>query len=60
MDGILHSESGDIRRFSCKMCGKGFTKNLDFEHMRARPEAIAMRCNDLASLASLLAMQRRL
>ena len=41
-DGILHNKSGDIQRFSCKGCGKRFTKNLGFEHMRARPEAITL------------------
>jgi len=39
-DGILHNKSGDIQRFSCKSCGKRFTHNLGFEHMRATPEAI--------------------
>ena len=41
-DGLLHNQSGDIQRFTCKQCGKRFTKNLGFEHMRAKPEAITM------------------
>ncbi len=42
-DGILHNKSGDIQRYSCKGCGKRFTKNIGFEGMRAgRPEAVTM------------------
>lgn len=41
-DGILHNQSGDIQRYSCKGCGKRFTRNLGFEHMRAKPEAITL------------------
>jgi len=41
-DGLLHNKSGDIQRYTCKGCGKRFTRNLGFEHMRAKPEAITM------------------
>ena len=41
-DGILHNKSGDIQRFSCKSCGKRFTKNLGFERMKAKPEAVTL------------------
>ncbi len=38
--GILHNKSGDLQRYSCKGCGKRFTKNLGFEKMHATPKAI--------------------
>src|SRR5437867_2562184 len=38
--GILHNKSGDLQRYSCKTCGKRFTKNLGFEKMHATPKAI--------------------
>jgi transposase-like protein len=38
--GILHNQSGDLQRYSCKACGKRFTMNLGFEKMGASPQAI--------------------
>jgi transposase-like protein len=41
-DGLLHNKSADIQRYTCKGCGKRFTRNLGFEGMRAKPEAITL------------------
>ena len=38
--GVRHNDSGDIQRWSCKVCGKWFTLNLGFEKMKATPQAI--------------------
>lgn len=38
--GIRHNKSGDIQRFSCKNCHRRFSINLEFEKMRATPQAI--------------------
>jgi transposase-like protein len=38
--GILHNESGDVQRYSCKDCGKRFSQNLGFERMKTSPESI--------------------
>ncbi len=38
--GLRHNINGDIQRFTCRDCGKRFTKNLGFESMKASPEAI--------------------
>lgn len=39
-DGLLRNKTGSIQRYTCKQCGKRFTKNLGFERMRASPQAI--------------------
>jgi putative transposase len=38
--GIRRNKYGDIQKFSCKSCGKFFTVNLGFEHMKHSPQAI--------------------
>lgn len=38
--GVRHNQSGDLQRYSCRACGKRFTKNLGFEGMGASPKAI--------------------
>jgi transposase-like protein len=38
--GIRHNQNGDIQRFSCKACGKRFTRNLGFERLKATPELV--------------------
>ncbi len=38
--GILHNKSGDIQRFSCKDCGKRFTRNIGFEGLKASPQMV--------------------
>ncbi len=39
-DGIRHNQDGDIQRFLCKACGRGFTLNLGFERMKHNPKGI--------------------
>jgi transposase-like protein len=38
--GVRHNKYGDIQRFACKACGKSFTVNLGFEHMKHNPQGI--------------------
>ena len=38
--GLRHNKNGDIQRFTCRDCGKRFTRNLGFEGMKATPETI--------------------
>ena len=38
--GIRHNKNGDIQRFTCRDCGKRFTRNLGFEGMKASPQMI--------------------
>jgi putative transposase len=63
-DGMLHNKSGSIQRYACKGCGKRFIKNLGFEGMRARPEAITLAMQlyfsgeSLRNVQKALAMQR--
>src|SRR5208283_4593423 len=38
--GVRHNKYGDIKKFSCKSCGKFFTVNLGFERMKHNPQAI--------------------
>jgi transposase-like protein len=38
--GIRHNKYGDIQKFSCKKCGRYFTINLGFEHMKHDPHGI--------------------
>lgn len=59
-DGLLHNKSGDIQRFECRGCGKKFSKNVGFEHMRASPEAITMAIQLYFSGTSLRNTQRAL
>jgi len=39
-DGIRHNTDGDIQRFLCRSCGRGFTVNLGFERMKHNPKGI--------------------
>jgi transposase-like protein len=39
-DGLRRNKYGDIQKFSCKACGKFFTVNLGFEHMKHNPQGI--------------------
>ncbi len=59
-DGLLHNKAGDIQRFECLQCGKRFTKNLGFERMRAKPEAITMAMQMYFGGASLRNVQKAL
>ena len=39
--GIRHTKAGvDIQRFSCKDCGKRFTRNIGFERLKATPQLV--------------------
>ena len=38
--GIRHNKYGAIQRFACKACGKSFTVNLGFEHMKHNPQGV--------------------
>jgi putative transposase len=39
-DGVRKNKSGEIQRFLCKKCGRGFTFNIGFEKMKHNPQAI--------------------
>ena len=39
-DGLRHNKYGDIQIWSCKTCGRYFTLNLGFEHMKHNPQGI--------------------
>ncbi len=39
-DGLRHNKCGDIQVFNCKSCGRYFTLNLGFEHMKHNPHGI--------------------
>jgi transposase-like protein len=39
-DGLRHNKSGDIQIFNCKVCGRYFTVNIGFEHMKHNPQGI--------------------
>ena len=39
-DGLRHNKYGDIQKFFCKACGKYFTVNFGFEHMKHSPQGI--------------------
>jgi transposase-like protein len=38
--GLRHNQNGDIQRFSCKDCGKRFTRNVGFERLKATPQLV--------------------
>lgn len=38
--GVRHNQNGDIQRFSCKDCGKRFTRNIGFERLKATPQLV--------------------
>jgi transposase-like protein len=38
--GLRHNQYGDLQRYSCRNCGKRFTKNLGFEGLKASPQAV--------------------
>ena len=39
-DGLRHNKYGDIQIWNCKACGRYFTLNLGFEHMKHNPQGI--------------------
>jgi transposase-like protein len=39
-DGVWHNRAGNIQFYLCQDCGRHFSFNLGFEHMRASPQAI--------------------
>jgi len=39
-DGVRHNKCGNIQKFRCKACGRYFTINLGFEHMKHNPQGI--------------------
>ena len=39
-DGLRHNKYGDIQKFNCKSCGRYFTINVGFEHMKHNPQGI--------------------
>jgi len=38
--GLRHNSNGAIQRFTCKTCGKRFTRNLGFEKLKATPQIV--------------------
>jgi transposase-like protein len=38
--GLRHNKNGAIQRFTCKMCGKRFARNLGFEKLKATPHVV--------------------
>jgi len=38
--GLRHNKNGTIQRFTCKDCGKRFTRNLGFERLKATPQIV--------------------
>ena len=39
-NGLRHNRYGDIQVFQCNSCGRDFTINLGFEHMKHNPHAV--------------------
>jgi putative transposase len=39
-NGLRHNKYGDIQVFQCNSCGRDFTVNLGFEHMKHNPHAV--------------------
>jgi putative transposase len=56
--GILHEETKDLQRYSCKECGKRFVINLGFEKMKASPEVITQSMELYFSGESLRSVQK--
>jgi transposase-like protein len=38
--GLRQNKNGAIQRFTCKTCGKRFTRNLGFERLKATPQIV--------------------
>ena len=38
--GLRRNKNGAIQRFTCKVCGKRFTRNLGFERLKATPQIV--------------------
>ena len=38
--GLRRNKNGAIQRFTCKTCGKRFTRNLGFEKLKATPQIV--------------------
>jgi putative transposase len=38
--GLRRNKNGAIQRFTCKTCGKRFTRNLGFERLKATPQIV--------------------
>jgi transposase-like protein len=38
--GLRRNKNGAIQRFTCKACGKRFTRNLGFEKLKATPQIV--------------------
>ncbi len=39
--GVRHTKAGiDVQRFSCRDCGKRFTRNVGFERLKATPQLV--------------------
>jgi transposase-like protein len=39
-NGMRHNKYGDIQVFQCNSCGRDFTLNIGFEHMKHNPHAV--------------------
>jgi len=39
-DGLRHNKYGDIQIWNCKACGRYFTINVGFEHMKHNPQGV--------------------
>jgi len=39
-NGLRHNKCGDIQVFQCNSCGRDFTINFGFEHMKHNPHAV--------------------
>jgi len=39
-NGVRHNKFGNIQKFLCRACGRYFTINLGFEHMKHNPQGI--------------------
>jgi putative transposase len=39
-DGCRHNKYGDIQIWNCKVCGRYFTINVGFEHMKHNPQGV--------------------
>jgi len=56
--GILHNKGGDIQRFSCKDCGKRFTRNIGFEGLKVNPQMVTSALQLYFSGESLRSVQK--
>ncbi len=58
--GARHNKDGDLQRFACKDCGRTFSINIGFEHMKHNPKAITAAMQLYFSGESLRSTQRSL